>query len=166
MAPAGGGGYWVDRACRGLAIAGGCLLLLGAALVTASVLRRWLTYTAIPGDFELVQMGLAVAVFAFLPLCQLRGTNIVVDSFTTRAPAWLQAGLDGLWALVYALVAGLVGWRMVAGTRDAFVSGTTTMVLALPIGWSMAVATTMAWWLALVALVAAARSLGRRTRRR
>ncbi len=39
-------------------------------LVTASVLMRWLGGEGVNGDFELVQMGLALAVFAFLPLCQ------------------------------------------------------------------------------------------------
>ena len=28
----------------------------------------------------------------------------MVDSFTTRAPGWLNRGLDALWALVYAAV--------------------------------------------------------------
>lgn len=151
----------VDRASTWLALAGGGLVLALALLVTASVLRRWLTSQPIPGDFELVQIGLAVAVFAFLPICQLHGANIVVDSFTARASAKLQAALDGLWALVYAAVAGLIAWQMVAGTREAFASHTSSMVLALPVGWGMALATASAFWLAAVALVTAVRAMRR-----
>ena len=62
-----------------LALAGGVLLLGMAVLVTASVLRRWLTSQGVPGDFELLQTGLAVAVFAFMPLCQLRGGNLFAN---------------------------------------------------------------------------------------
>jgi TRAP-type C4-dicarboxylate transport system permease small subunit len=151
----------VDRVSTWLALAGGGLVLALALLVTASVLRRWLTSQPIQGDFELVQIGLAVAVFAFLPICQLRGANIIVDSFTARAPATLRAALDASWALVYALVAALIAWQMVAGTREAFASRTTSMVLALPIGWGMALATAFAFWLAAVALVTAARAVRR-----
>lgn len=156
-----GGRGIVDRVSAGLAVASGAVMLLLAFLVTASVLRRWLTAQAIPGDFELVQTGLAVAIFAALPLCQLRGANILVDSFTARAPAPLRAGLDALWSLVYAGVAGLLAWRMLEGTRDALAAGTTSMVLGLPVAWAMALGTACLAWLALVALASARRALRR-----
>ena len=72
---------------RPLAIAGGLLMLAVAATVTVNVLLRWLFNSAVSGDIELVQIGSAVAIFAFLPLCQSRRGNIVVDTFTTRLPA-------------------------------------------------------------------------------
>jgi TRAP-type C4-dicarboxylate transport system permease small subunit len=154
----------IDRVSAWLAVAGGCLVLALVLLVCASVLRRWLMAEAIPGDFELVQTGLALAVFAAMPICQLHRTNIVVDSFTARAPAALRDGLDGLWALVHAAAAALIGWQMVAGTRDAFAAGTGSMVLGLPLGWGMAASTALVGWLALAALVSALRAL-RRVRR-
>ena len=52
---------------------------------SSSVLRRWLFSTPIPGDFELAQIGTAVAVFAFLPYCQVVRGNIVVDTFTAQS---------------------------------------------------------------------------------
>ena len=150
----------VARLSAGLAIAGGLLMLAVAMLVTASVLLRWLAGQAIPGDFELVQMGLSVAVFAFLPLCQWRGGNIFVDTFTARAPARFQAALDGLWALVYAALAALIAWQLGLGAKDAFASGTNTMVLGLPTGWAITLASVLTAWLALVALVTATRAIG------
>lgn len=146
----------VERASVGLALAGGALTLALALLVSASVARRWLTSEAIEGDFELVQAGLAVAVFAFLPLCQLRGGNIVVDSFTARLPARLRAALDGLWALAYALAAGLIAWQLAKGAGETVASGTTSMVLGLPVGWAIWACAACAAWLAVVALATAA----------
>jgi hypothetical protein len=108
---------WVGRVSVWVALAGGCLVLAIAVLVTASVVRRWLTSDGIGGDFELVQTGLALGVFAFLPLCQLRDANIVVDTFTARLPARARGGLDALWAATYALAAGILAWRLGGGRR-------------------------------------------------
>ena len=163
-APTGREAGVVERVSAGLAIAGGLLMLALAVLVTASVLLRWLAGQAIPGDFELVQMGLSVAVFAFLPLCQWHGGNIFVDTFTTRAPAWFRAALDGLWALVYAVLAALIAWRLAVGASEAFSSGTNSMVLGLPTGWAIAVASLLTAWLAFVALATAARAIGKSRR--
>src|SRR5262245_10807429 len=66
------------------AILGGVITLAIAIAVTASVFGRNMLDEGIPGDFEFVQMGTAIAVFAFLPFCQLRRGNIVVDTFSLR----------------------------------------------------------------------------------
>ncbi len=147
----------VERICTVLALTGATLMLVCAVLVTVSVAKRWFTTSGIDGDFELVEMALALTAFSFFPLCQLHGHNIFVDTFTARAPAWLQAGLDGLWSLLYALIALLIAWRMTIGTLDTFASGTTTMVLELRFGWAMALATLAAFWLACTALLTALR---------
>jgi TRAP-type C4-dicarboxylate transport system permease small subunit len=148
----------VERISAGLAILGGVVLLLVAGLVSASVLRRWLTAYAIPGDFELVQIGLAVVAFAFLPLCQLRRANIFVDVFTARAPPRVRALLDGTWAVVYGAAAGLIAWGLAVGARETMASGTTTMVLGVPFGWAIALCAALAAWLALVILVTVVRA--------
>ena len=150
---------WVDRVSAWIAFAGGCVVLAIALLVTASVLRRWVTSGGIEGDFELVQAGLAIGIFAFLPLCQLRGANIVVDTFTARLPARVQGGLDAFWAAVYALAAGILAWRLAAGAADTVASGTTSMVLGLPVGWAIAAASLLTGWLCLAAVASAARLL-------
>ena len=138
-----------------LALAGGVLLLGMAVLVTASVLRRWLTSQGVPGDFELLQTGLAVAVFAFMPLCQLRGGNLFVDTFTGRLPLAVRLRLDAMWALTYAGVATQVAVMMTVGAFETLRSGTRSMVLGLPQGWPIAVSAALAAWLAFVVLLAA-----------
>ena len=151
----------VLRISTGLAILGGVLALGLALLVTASVLLRWMTTRGISGDFELAQMGMSVAIFAFLPICQLRGANIFVSTFTAWAPRRFQAALDALWALVYALIAGLISWEMLLGGWETVASATTTMALGLPIGWAIVVAAFLSAWLTLVVVVTAVRALSK-----
>jgi hypothetical protein len=95
-----------------------------------------------------------VAVFAFLPLCQLRRGNVFVDTFTLRTPGWFNRGLDRLWDLVYAGFALLIGWRLILGGLDAIGSRTSSMVLAIPVGWAIFAVGVMALFLGFVALIA------------
>ena len=47
-------------------------------------------------------MGTAIAIFAFLPVCQARRGNIMVDTFTGFLSPRTCRIIDGLWDLVYA----------------------------------------------------------------
>ncbi|QCI68765.1 TRAP transporter small permease [Phreatobacter stygius] len=147
----------IGRAARALAVFGGAVMLVTAAMVTLSVLSRWLFRTGINGDFEMVQIATAVAVFAFLPLCQWGRGNVFVDTFTLKAPARFNRGLDVLWDLVYAGFALLIAWRLGLGAYDAISSRTSSMVLAIPIGWAIAVTAAMAAFLFIVTLATANR---------
>jgi TRAP-type C4-dicarboxylate transport system permease small subunit len=138
-----------------LALLGGALTLAVAGLVTVSVLKRWATSRGIEGDFDIVQLALPVAVFAFLPVCHLHRANILVDSFTTRLPQRMQRAIDAFWSLAYAAIAGLIVWGMLVGASETIANGTTTMVLGLPIGWAMVLAGAFAAWLAVVAVAGA-----------
>src|SRR5690606_37918055 len=90
---------------RPLAIAGGLLTTAVAAMITVSVLMRWLINSSVPGDIELVEIGTALAIFAFLPLCQSRRGNIMADTFSTRLPRRMRDTLDAVWDLAYAAIA-------------------------------------------------------------
>lgn len=149
----------VDRIAVSLAVAGGLIMIALALLVTASILRRWLMSHEITGAFEVVQVGLAVAAFLFLPICQLRNQNIIVDSFTTRLPRWLRGCLDAFWALAYALIALVLAWRLSIGASETLRSQMVTPMLRLPYGWAMGVGAVALVFLALVSLIVAARHL-------
>lgn len=123
----------LDRLTGGVALMGGLVTLAIAFVVTASVIGRNAVGEGVPGDFEYVQMGTAIAVFAFLPYCQLRRGNIIVDTFSSRWPAWMRNGVDALWDLVYAGLMGVIAFALFRGAFDVKASGTTTMVMALPI---------------------------------
>jgi TRAP-type C4-dicarboxylate transport system permease small subunit len=147
----------IDRIARALAVAGGVLMLATAIMVFCSVLGRWLLKAGVKGDFEMVQIATAVAVFAFLPLCQWRRGNVFVDTFTLKTPAAFNRVLDALWDLVYAGFAALIAWRLALGALDAIRSNTSSMVLAIPTGWAIAVASVMAGFLVVVTVASAYR---------
>jgi TRAP-type C4-dicarboxylate transport system permease small subunit len=134
-------GRWLERLARGLAITGGLVLTAVTLMSLYSVVMRNLAGAPIQGDFELVQMGCAVAVAAFLPFAQLRNGNVFVDFFTARASDRTKARLDAFGALLVALALALIAWRTGAGALDAFRNGETTMIMALPIWWGYAAMT-------------------------
>ncbi len=154
---------WVRSAERlgaALALAGAALSLFIAGLVTVSVGLRWVTSSGLPGDFETVQMAVALAIFSFLPYTQLRRGNMLVDTFTIRLPPRAVVAIDAFWDIVYAAAAALLGWRLAVGATDAISSQTTTMVLGLPVGWAIMACAAMASLLAVASLVTAAGRFG------
>ncbi len=118
---------------RWCALFGGLVLVAISALTVVSVALRYLTSRPVPGDFELVQLGCALAVFAFLPWCQMRRGNVLVDIFTLKAPKRLNAGLDAFGSLLYSAFVALLLWRMYDSALDKFDFEETTMRLALPV---------------------------------
>jgi TRAP-type C4-dicarboxylate transport system permease small subunit len=103
---------------RTLAIFGGVLCCLVAAMVTVSVTGRYLFAAPVPGDYDLVGIIIGCAIFAFLPYCQLTRGNIVVDFFTTNLGARAKAVLDAIGSLLYLLVAAIFLWRMYYGMLE------------------------------------------------
>lgn len=145
----------LDGLARLLALFGGALAVCLALLVSISITLRALGLGGVRGDFEFVQMGVALIVFAFMPWCQARRGNVMVDSFTTRLPPRFQAALDALWEVVFAGMMALIAWRLGAGALEAARSTTTTMVLLLPIAPAIAACAILAGFTALIALAMA-----------
>jgi TRAP-type C4-dicarboxylate transport system permease small subunit len=131
-------GRALDAACRGLAIAGGLLLLAVVLLSGTSIALRALTAKPVPGDFELVQLATAVAVSSFLPYCQMRREHVIVDFFTANLRPRARLALDVIGALLLAGTAGLVAWRIVPGALSMRGSGETSMILGVPLWWGYA----------------------------
>jgi TRAP-type C4-dicarboxylate transport system permease small subunit len=103
------------KVCISLAIFGGLLACVMGIMVTVSVIGRYLFSAPVPGDYDLVGIISGTAVFAFLPYCQLRRGNVVVDFFTTNMPARGKAFLDGIGTLFYLIIAVVFTWRMYYG---------------------------------------------------
>ncbi len=145
----------LQKASETIAIVGGLLLVGVALMVTVSVTIRspLVGGRGVPGDFELVQMGTALAAFSYLALCQARRGNIFVDTFTGWLPRRAQAAIDSLWDLAYALAMALISWRLIVGAIGERQSGTVTMVLGLPTWVAIAICGILAAFVALVALV-------------
>src|SRR5690606_15299705 len=87
----------IEWLARTLAILGGLVLILITVLTVVSITGRAFVRQGlgpIPGDFELVEVMTAFAVFSFLPWCQLRGAHATVDVFTSFFPAGVNRVID------------------------------------------------------------------------
>lgn len=172
-------GRALEALARLLAYGGG-LILVGISLLTvASIVGRALIGLGlgpITGDFELVEAGCAVAIFAFLPWCQLRRGHVTVDIIADRFPPRIKAisGLVG--DALIALASAVIFWRLwlgfgekfpygADGVRGLFGMGTkpffpeTTYELELPVWIPYALAVTGAAVFLLVSLYTVWRSL-------
>lgn len=116
-------GVWMTGLSRTLAYAGG-IILIGMALITvASVIGRWINtgpFSAIAGDYELIEAGCAIAVFAFLPYCHLNRGHVTVDILVNTFPTGVQRILTLIGDILIAAIAVIVVWRLYLGWGEKF----------------------------------------------
>lgn len=115
------------------ALAGGLLLLAVVLMTTWSVTASFILGAPVPGDFEMTEIGVAIAAFAFLPYCQMTGANVSADIFTAkmgRAGVAFLALMSSVIALLFSLI---LLWRMEAGLRDYMEYVEVTAILGFPI---------------------------------
>ena len=128
-------GARLEAASRGLAIAGGLLLIGVMAMTVVSVVGRYAFNAPIPGDYEITELVCGVAVFAFFPYCHMRNANIVVEFFTARLSPRRKTVLDTVHNLAFTAVAALIAWRLLVGGLHKLADGETTLFLDIPIYW-------------------------------
>ena len=133
------------------AVLAGILLVVITGLTVASVAGRSLAGWAINGDFELVALAAGASVALFMPWCQVRRGNIIVDFFTAGAGARARDYMDRFGALLLALVMAFMSWRSALGGANAWNTGSGSMMLGFP-EWIVYAVMTPA--LALTALIA------------
>ena len=114
------------------AVAAGVLLTVITLMTCVSVIGRNTTGWTLVGDFELAGSAAGAAVALFMPWCQFRRGNIMVDFFTTRASEATQLRLDRLGALLMAAMMGLMTWRSAVGGLSAWKSQAGSMMLGFP----------------------------------
>lgn len=119
----------VEKLCWALALFGAAVLIILALITVVSVLGRYIFNTPISGDFEMVEIGCAVAVACFLPYCQLRQGNVIVDLFTLKAPQGVKNILDAIGCLLLTIMAGLMTWRVGLSGMDLHRYNDQTMIL-------------------------------------
>ncbi|MEM6897984.1 MAG: TRAP transporter small permease, partial [Pseudomonadota bacterium] len=94
-----------------------------ALMTLASIVGRWVNtgpIRSIAGDYELVEAGVGIAVFAFLPWCQLRRGHVTVDIFTQGLPARGRSFTAFMGDVAIAIVAFVVMWRFYLGFGEKF----------------------------------------------
>lgn len=120
---------WLSKAC---AVVGGVTMVAITLITTGSILGRWLFNSPLLGDTELVEFAMAIAVACFLPLCQWKRGNIIVDFFTTRVRPATRVRFDRFGALLVGLMMLLLTWRTAVGALSQKEAGSTTMLMGLP----------------------------------
>jgi TRAP-type C4-dicarboxylate transport system permease small subunit len=169
----------MERTARVTAIVGGLVLTALIVLVCISVLGRGgntfghsalLTELApglanrligtgigpVQGDFEILEAGIAFAIFSFLPICQLYGGHASVDVFTTFLSRGANRWIVAFWEVVLALVTILISWRLFVGMLDKLGNGETTFLLQFPIWWAYAASVAASLVAVLIAVFCAA----------
>jgi TRAP-type C4-dicarboxylate transport system permease small subunit len=152
---------FMDKLARLFALLGGavlavlivmiCLSIFGRSL--NSVLNSDLLQSTIPnladwslafgvgpinGDFELVEAGIAFAVFAFLPICHLRGGHACVDIFTKNLTPRYDRFLRMMTEFIFATVLVIIAYQLFLGMISKYGSGQTSFLLQFPIWWGYA----------------------------
>ena len=92
----------------------------------------------INGNYELLEAGVAFAIFSFLPICQYYGAHATVDVFTSLLPARVNRWIMAFWEVVLAAVIVLIIWRLYEGMQRYLGNGETTLFLQFPVWWAYA----------------------------
>jgi TRAP-type C4-dicarboxylate transport system permease small subunit len=122
----------LEHLARGCAIAAGLLLTVITLMTCVSLIGRNTIGWTIVGDFELSGSAAGAAIALFLPWCQVRRGNIIVDFFTAKASAATTAALDRVGAMLLAVVMALLTWRSAIGGWNAWTSQAGSMMLGFP----------------------------------
>jgi TRAP-type C4-dicarboxylate transport system permease small subunit len=135
---------WIAQA---LAILGGAVLTAVVVVSVVSIIGRAGVGTdlplvgrmrPIPGDYEIVELGVGFAVFSFLAWCQYKRGHVTVDIFVSqlgpRGLAWLATFTN----LIMTGIAGLLAYQHYLGMLDRQRFGETTTILQLPLWWGYA----------------------------
>ncbi len=122
----------LDNLARFCAVLAGLLLTLITLMTCASLIGRNTTGTTIVGDFELTGVATGAAIALFMPFCQIRRGNIIVDFFTARLDEKATEGLDRVGAFLLAMVFALLAWRTALGGLNSYNTHSETQILGFP----------------------------------
>lgn len=146
---------------RSVAVFGGFVLIALILLTTLSIIGRSLNKAMhadwaqsllgsfaqklldlgvgeINGNYELLEAGVAFAIFSFFPICQLAGAHATVDVFTSGLPDRVVRALRAFWEVVLTASILFISWRLYEGMLRYVNNGETTLFLQFPVWWAYA----------------------------
>jgi TRAP-type C4-dicarboxylate transport system permease small subunit len=126
---------------RAMAWFGSLVLVVIAVMSVASIIGRALSgfgLGPVPGDFELVEVGTALAVFCFLPWTHLKRGHAVVDMLWGSYPLPMRRVLDVLADGLMLAVWLLLVWRMSLAMGEYRHNGEVSFILQMPVWWGYA----------------------------
>src|SRR4051812_12553741 len=101
-------------------------------MTCVSLVGRNTIGSTLVGDFELTGVATGAAIALFMPWCQVRRGNIIVDFFTAKASEDTNDRLDRLGALLLAACFALLAWRTTVGGLNSFSSHSETQIIGFP----------------------------------
>ncbi len=122
----------LETLAKACAILAGVLLTMITLLTCVSLFGRNTVGITLAGDFELTGVAAGAAIALFLPWCQYRRGNIIVDFFTSKSSALTNARLDRFGALLLAVMMAVMAWRTGLGGLNAYTTHSGTMMLGFP----------------------------------
>jgi TRAP-type C4-dicarboxylate transport system permease small subunit len=114
------------------AVLGGVLLTVITLITCISLIGRNTIGLTLAGDFELTGVVAGAAIALFMPWCQARRGNIIVDFFTSKMSHRTNRQLDRMGAFILGLVMILMAWRTSIGGLNAFSNGSGSQILGFP----------------------------------
>lgn len=126
---------WMSGVVRWLALGGGAILCAVVLLIVVNVVLRRIFNAPIEGEYEMAELVIGAAAFAFFPYCQWHGGNIRVDLLIERLPPAAGRALEILAQILFTAVAVILAWRLTIGTEESFAGGEETQMLRIPVGW-------------------------------
>src|SRR5215475_2926169 len=115
------------------ALAGGVIILVLVLITAASAISNLIFGVPFAGEYELAKHFVGIAIFTFLPYCQLTGANVTVDIFTTGMGARGKAAMRLLSASLAAAFALVLLRQMTLGFADYLAFPEETAALHIPL---------------------------------
>jgi TRAP-type C4-dicarboxylate transport system permease small subunit len=122
----------LENSAKLCAILAGVLLIAITLMTCTSVIGRETIGKTISGDFELSGVLAGAAIALFMPWCQFKRGNIMVDFFTTAASPKSQDRMERFGALLLAIVMALMAWRTTLGGLNVYNTHSETQILGFP----------------------------------
>jgi TRAP-type C4-dicarboxylate transport system permease small subunit len=113
-------------------------LLIIVFVTVLDVLLGQIFSRPLSSSYEIVVIGIGIAVFCFLPHAQVNRAHVRVNLAARFMPPGIRRVSDALIALAFAGFAGVLIWRMSLGAHDYYRYGETTPILGIPVWWAFA----------------------------
>ena len=135
-----------------LGLAAGLVLFALMTVTVIDVAGRYLLSAPLPSGYELIQIGMALIVFAALPVITARDEQIRVEVFQLHFPRRMRGAL-GVISLVISLVVILgFAWLLMQRAQSFVLSEETTQNLQVPLA-PLAIFMTVSWAVCAVIVV-------------
>lgn len=131
----------IYKASQWMAWLGALVLALLAGMSVVSIAGRAFSFAGlgpVPGDFELVEAGTALAVFCFLPWCHLKRAHADVAMLWHAYPPAMRRAIFVSIELLTLVVWSLLVWRLGVATLEYRENGEVSFILQMPVWWGYA----------------------------